>query len=939
VVLQMAQRKPKRTAAATVEHPKLNHKLLGADISLQAGGNATSQATKPTATRTAALTKQTTEEPAVADVALRATVKPKRRPTRTTTVANQTKPSQKPVVADVGLRAAAGNQASQATKPKKTPIPTTAVAKQTESNQKLAVADVGWMADLSRTEIISAEHKALHKRLHSAFERVGETRFFGYVVDPRELHKRFVVEIMLDGVPTKLLRAEQYDPKLRNGGFGDGCYAFEFVAKPDWLDRHHVVEARIANTGDRLGDAIWLSASISHDRTQAPIGAVSWVGGVRLSGWVRDDQNREPGVRAYEGDVLLAETQPDRWAHIENEDQLLAARVGFELWLPETLADGRVHRIRVTDHNDLDLAGSPVSILAFCDGIQSILAKSEFDARDTRRLEYLADLLPMSLPFANYAEWQARFPLPSAPSDFRSSIAVVLVGNGDSEKSLASLEDQTSQQWTAVVLPQGKTAGDVFDPADLIDFLDGDASNCSAVAFAPSGTIFRAHSLPRFTDVLASNPSALIAYGDIALIGQDGRSWPAFFPAFDYERFLEQGYAASCFALRRDTVLSVMSKQATTLFRLFNSVLDGGSSKVFDRVLHLPGVSAAIPEASLLSSHDELAQATKAHLEATGVQADIHPSSSGVFPAVRVRRRIANHPRVAIIVPTRDRVDLLSTCIESVQRFTPDVAKEIIIVDNDSSDAETRAYLQRAAARGVKVLEVPGPFNYSRLNNRAVATISAEYVCLLNNDVQVIEPNWLLELLSRLADPSVGAAGATLIWPNDIVQHGGVTLGPYFGAVHAFNDRIREDPGYCDLLHVARECSAVTAACMLLRRSDYLAVNGMDEALFPVNFNDVDLCLKLRARGYRIVVTPHTALLHFESATRGADRSAFDRERAARELAGLRARWGETVANDPFYNPQLNLDGTPYSGLAWPPRSYEARTRFSAAPREIPPGF
>jgi hypothetical protein len=178
-----------------------------------------------------------------------------------------------------------------------------------------------------------------------------------------------------------------------------------------------------------------------------------------------------------------------------------------------------------------------------------------------------------------------------------------------------------------------------------------------------------------------------------------------------------------------------------------------------------------------------------------------------------------------------------------------------------------------------------------------------------------------------------------LLWPNDVVQHGGVTLGPYFGAVHAFNDRVHDDPGYCDLLQVARECSAVTAACLVVRRADFLAVGGLDEALFPINFNDVDLCLKLRARGYRIIFTPHTALLHFESATRGAERTNFDQERAARELATLRARWGETVANDPFYSPLLNLDAMPFSGLAWPPRSYEARTRLTAPPRDIPPGF
>ena len=237
------------------------------------------------------------------------------------------------------------------------------------------------------------------------------------------------------------------------------------------------------------------------------------------------------------------------------------------------------------------------------------------------------------------------------------------------------------------------------------------------------------------------------------------------------------------------------------------------------------------------------------------------------------------------------------------------------------------------------MLEERGPFNYSRLINRAVERTSAEYICLLNNDVQVIDPDWLSELLSRAVDPSVGAVGALLLWPNDIVQHGGITLGAYFGAAHVFNDRIREDAGYCELLHVARECSALTAACLLLRRNDYLAVNGMDEVLFPVNFNDVDLCLKLRARGYQIVFTPHTALLHIGSATRGADQTTWDQERAGRERAVLHARWGETVANDPFYSPHLNLDATPYSGLAWPPRSYEARTRLAAAPREIPPGF
>lgn len=775
---------------------------------------------------------------------------------------------------------------------------------------------------------------------HCAFERAGEALFFGYVLDPRELHRRFVVEILLDGVSAKLLRAEQYDPNLRSCGFGDGCYAFEFVAKPDWLDRHHIIEARIANTGDRLADPISLPNSVLHHRAQPPIGAVSWAGGVRLSGWVRNDADREPVVRAFEGGVLLAETQPDRWAHIENEDQLLAARIGFELWLPEKLADGSVHRIRITNHNDLDLIGSPVSFLAFSDRLRSFLAKGEFGETDAARLEFLAQTLPASLSFTNYSEWQKRFPLPSSPPQSRPSMAIVLVGHGDAEQSRASLELQVSQPWTAAMLPQAVSLDDAFDPTDLTYFLNNDAINCSVVMFAPSGAIFAAQSLPRFTDLLLTNRAALIAYGDIALTGNDGRTWPAFFPAFDYERFLEQGYAASCFALRRETVMSVMTKRPTTLFRLFNSVLDEGGPQVSNRVLHLPGVSAAIPMIDLASSRTQLARATKAHLDALGIPADIDQSEgSTLFPAVRVRRRVCEKPAVAILIPTRNRVDLLQACIESVERSAVEVEKEIIIIDNDTSDEKTKAYLNRVESRGMKVLKMPGSFNYSRLNNRAVEIASTEYICLLNNDVQAVELGWLTELLGRLADPSVGAAGAMLLWPNEIVQHGGVVLGPYFGAAHAFNDRIREDPGYCDLLRVARECSALTAACLLLRRSDYLAVNGMDEALFPVNFNDVDLCLKLKTRGYRIVFTPHTALLHLESASRGAERSQFDRDRAARELAVLRARWGETLANDPFYSPMLNFDGLPFSGLAWPPRSCDARASLSTAPRDIPSGF
>jgi GT2 family glycosyltransferase len=194
-------------------------------------------------------------------------------------------------------------------------------------------------------------------------------------------------------------------------------------------------------------------------------------------------------------------------------------------------------------------------------------------------------------------------------------------------------------------------------------------------------------------------------------------------------------------------------------------------------------------------------------------------------------------------------------------------------------------------------------------------------------------------MLSRIAEPDVGAVGATLLWPSEVVQHGGVVLGVNFAAGHAFSERINGDPGYGDLLVVARQCSAVTAACLLTRRRLFLDLGGFDEDHFPVNFNDVDFCLRLRARGYRIIVTPYAKLMHRESASRGRDTRHDLASRTQGELRNLRSAWGEALLSDPFYNPLLSLDETPFSALAWPPRSVAPRQPLNVQAHEIPPGF
>jgi O-antigen biosynthesis protein len=330
--------------------------------------------------------------------------------------------------------------------------------------------------------------------------------------------------------------------------------------------------------------------------------------------------------------------------------------------------------------------------------------------------------------------------------------------------------------------------------------------------------------------------------------------------------------------------------------------------------------------------------ATRTHLKARGIPAHVTPGPSGVMAAVRVRQPI-NTMKTTIIIPTRNRRKLLQDCIQSIEPAVKKQTAEIIIVDNDSSDAETLEYLAAIDGKVARVMHIAGEFNFARLNNLAAVAATGDSLCLLNNDIKALDDNWLDEMLGRLAGVDVGAVGALLVWPSGVVQHGGVVLGPGFAATHAFNDRIRGDVGYGDLLCVAHECSAVTAACLVTRRADYLEVGGMDELRFPVNFNDVDYCLKLRAAGKRIVFTPHAKLLHLESASRGDDKARDRRGRFERELQNLRTKWGEVLVADCYYNPMLSLDPIPFSALAWPPREMAPRIVGRPKPVFAPPGI
>jgi GT2 family glycosyltransferase len=327
------------------------------------------------------------------------------------------------------------------------------------------------------------------------------------------------------------------------------------------------------------------------------------------------------------------------------------------------------------------------------------------------------------------------------------------------------------------------------------------------------------------------------------------------------------------------------------------------------------------------------AAATRASL-AVQPQAVLEPLPNAPQGVAWAARR-ARHPlpegardmTISLVIPTRDRVDLLQRCISSIQRFTDWPKLEIIIIDNGSTDDETHAYFAEIAQQGVRVLPMPGPFNYADLNNRAIAQASGEIIGLVNNDIEALHDGWLDEIVSQLLRPGVGAVGAKLLWPNGMVQHGGVLLGVGNVAGHFGNRSADADWGDHGRNQLVQQLSACTAACLFLKQKDFHHVGGMDADAFPVAFNDVDLCLKLRASGKAIVWTPHAKLLHAESASRGDENTPPKKARSQREISRFRSIWGDKLIEDAAYHSSLNLDPNSHAfgGLSTPPRNRKAR--------------
>jgi O-antigen biosynthesis protein len=729
-----------------------------------------------------------------------------------------------------------------------------------------------------------------------------------------------------------VLRADRYVHDLARQRIGDGCYGFCCTLTDVVLGNGIVLEARLANLSTPVGAPITLDRPCRPTPDLEGPGALRWLGGLRFAGWLCGD-TEPPAANALVDGTLVMQIRALSFSHVSSGEEDFRAVRAFDLHLPNRFADARPHQLAVVTERGENVSGSPLTFLAFADGLREAIAQQGLGEQELLRAELFDRLLPMAMPLSQYASWRSKLKIVSGPSAAMRT-AVLLVGPGRVHDTLASLHRQSHADWVAASLPPtSEPTG--FCPELVQSFLSGEAAGCELVVFGLAGTQLEPDALARIAGAFSTFPEAGAVYADIEIESADGSAWPIALSAFDYERMLEQGYCAHLFALRLHAAERSLSAGAQNLYRLFNALLDG-SVPTAD-IVHLPCPLARLPAFDRNAASISLAAATDSHLRRRGINADVTTSGGSVFPAVRVTRT-AGRQSTTIVVPTRNRRDLLEACIESIRPTVERHAAQLMVIDNDSEDAETVDYLAQIERQGGTVLRVPGPFNFARLNNRAAEAAAGDVLCLFNNDVRAVDHGWLNELLGRLQD-DVGAVGALLLWPSGVVQHGGVVLGPNFSVAHAFDDRIDGDGGYGDLLRVAHECSAVTAACLVTRRRDYLDVRGMDEVCFPVNFNDVDYCLKLRSRGCRVVFTPHARLVHHESASRGADLRRDRRHRYERELQNLRAKWGLALEADPYYSPLLSRDSLPFTALAWPPPAMRPRLNVLPSPAEVPPGF
>jgi GT2 family glycosyltransferase len=561
----------------------------------------------------------------------------------------------------------------------------------------------------------------------------------------------------------------------------------------------------------------------------------------------------------------------------------------------------------------------------------------------TSMYESYDDFFNRPLGFVSYQEWIDKNEVPVAEEALISCPLISIVLPLYNTKKLwlddcvQSVLDQSYINWELVVVDDASDSEETLLEVDrLSKYADKrikviarevnghisaatntgiDAARGDYIVFLDHDDSLAENALYEIALAISKKPSLKIIYSDEDLTSESGeRLTPHFKSSWNYELLLAHNYITHLCCYESGLLhslggmrLGYEGAQDYDLLLRASAVIEAND------IFHIPKVLYhwRMVEGSTALSADEKSYATLAGLKALKSHLSSLDSS-----AIAVHCKNKNFyrvnwplpkvlPKVSIIIPTRDGLDVLKPCIDSLLEITDYKNYEVVILDNGSCKKETIDFLQSISTDSrIAVIRDEGDFNYSRINNEAVAQSTGDYVCLLNNDIEIIDSNWLTEMISLAVRENTGCVGAKLLYPDGTVQHAGVILGLGGYAAHSHRGLPRNAPGYFCRAQIRQQLSAVTGACLVVKRSVYDAVGGLDEA-FKVAYNDVDFCLRVQALGFNNIFTPFAELIHHESKTRGEDDSSEKMMRFAQEKDLLSSRWPALIENDPFYNPNL----------------------------------
>lgn len=437
------------------------------------------------------------------------------------------------------------------------------------------------------------------------------------------------------------------------------------------------------------------------------------------------------------------------------------------------------------------------------------------------------------------------------------------------------------------------------------------------ILFCDHDDVVAPDALYEIVAAIHKDPSADVIYTDEDKISMDGKHYfePNFKPDFNLFRLQENNYICHIFVVKK-----ALLDQVGYLRSPFDGAQDFDlifrCCEKAEKIVHVPKVlyhwrchmeSTAADPSSKLYAYEAGRKAIEEHYKRTGVDARVE--STEIPGWYRSHLKMEGNPLISIIIPNKDHVEDLELCLSSIQKKSTYPSYEILVVENNSENQETFAYYEELPKKYPKarVLTWTKEFNYAAINNYAAKQARGEYLLFLNNDVEIITPGWMEEMLGICQQKSVGIVGAKLYYPDDTIQHAGVVVGLGGIAGHIMCRALRSDIGYMGRMISVQEITAVTAACMLVKTQVFWKVEGFDEA-FQVAFNDIDLCMKVRELGKLVVFTPHAELYHYESKSRGGEDTPEKQKRFTREVNRFEVKWARELAlGDPYYSPNLSL--------------------------------